>query len=204
MELGLNRLPWYGQVGLFFGVAAAGVMAFYQFYVSTKQAELADRRMQLAALQSEIAKSLMIARKLPEFRKEVGDLQAKLASLQQIIPEQKDYADLGMRLQTLAQQSNLKVNSVKPGVAVTKQLHAEWPFTLELDGTYHNLAEFFDRVSKYPRIINISNIEITAKEKQGPNSTITADCVATTFVLLPAAKPPAPTPPQVAATTGNR
>ena len=43
---------------------------------------------------------------------------------------------------------------------------------------------FFDRVSKFSRIINISNITIHAKDKPEPNSTITADCVATTFVLL--------------------
>ena len=43
---------------------------------------------------------------------------------------------------------------------------------------------FFDRVSKFPRIIHIGNIDIKGKDKQEPNSTITADFVATTFVLL--------------------
>jgi Tfp pilus assembly protein PilO len=53
------------------------------------------------------------------------------------------------------------------------------------------LAMFFDRVSKFSRIINVSNINIRAKDKPEPHSTITAECVATTFVLLETAKPAA-------------
>ena len=50
-------------------------------------------------------------------------------------------------------------------------------------GTYHNLGAFFDRISKFPRIINISSISIKANPKPEPNSTIIAECIATTFVL---------------------
>ena len=57
---------------------------------------------------------------------------------------------------------------------------------------YHNLAMFLDRVSKFSRIINVSNINIRAKDKPELDSTITADCVATTFVLLDTGKQAAP------------
>ncbi len=55
---------------------------------------------------------------------------------------------------------------------------------LELDGTYHNLALFFDRVGKFTRIVNISGLDVKGKERPEANSTITATCTATTFVLL--------------------
>ena len=115
-----------------------------------------------------------------------------LQFLKAVLPEQKDVADLLRRIQTLATQSNLAIRGFKPAPSVTKQLHAEWPIALQLDGTYHNLAMFFDRVSKFSRIINVSGIAIRAKEKPEPNSTITVDCIATTFVLLETAKPAAP------------
>ena len=109
-----------------------------------------------------------------------------------MLPEQKDVADLLRRIQTLATQSNLAIRGFKPAPSVTKQLHAEWPIALQLDGTYHNLGVFLDRVSKFSRIINVSNINIRAKDKPEPNSTITVECVATTFVLLDTAKPAVP------------
>ncbi len=186
----LTKLPWYGQIGAFLGLSIAGLVAFFYLYVTPMQAEMAQRQRKLDALVADIRKSQAIAQRLPQFRKEVADLQARLETLKNVLPEEKDMGDLLRRLQTLAVQSNLTIRSFKPAAQpVAKQLHAEVPINLELDGAYHNLAMFFDRVSKFDRIIHIGSIEIKAKDKQEPNSTITASCVATTFVLLESKKP---------------
>ena len=102
------------------------------------------------------SRGLTTAKKLPEFRAQVTDLEGRLSNLRAVLPEEKDAADLLRRMQTVATQSNLTIKSFKPAPTVTKQLHAEWPIALELDGTYHNLATFFDRVGKFTRIVNIS------------------------------------------------
>jgi type IV pilus assembly protein PilO len=101
-------------------------------------------------------------------------------------------------MQTVAMQSNLTIKSFKPAAVITRQLHAEWPISLELDGTYHNLALFFDRVGKFARIVNISGLTVRGHEGTPGRATITADCVATTFVLLE--QPP---PPPAAAAGGS-
>ncbi|RPI50202.1 MAG: hypothetical protein EHM55_21945 [Acidobacteria bacterium] len=191
MDLNLNKLPWYGQVGLFVVLALAGVGVFYYFYVMPTDADMAIRQQKLDGLKVEIAKAQSTANQLNQFRQQVAELEGRLESLKAVLPEQKDVADLLRRIQTLATQSNLAIRGFKPAASVTKDLHAEWPIALQLDGTYHNLATFFDRVSKFSRIINVSNISIRAKEKPEPNSTITVECVATTFVLLEAKKPAA-------------
>jgi type IV pilus assembly protein PilO len=184
MNLSLNKIPWYAQLGLFAvaSIALAGV--FYQMYVSPFNAEMDIRREQLAALRVDIAKGSATANQLNQFKQQVTDLEARLESLKAVLPEQKDVADLLRRIQTLATQSNLAIRGFKPSPSVTKTMHAEWPIALQLDGTYHNLGMFFDRVSKFSRIINVSNIAIHSKQPPVPNSTIAAECVATTFVLL--------------------
>jgi type IV pilus assembly protein PilO len=192
MDLKLNKLPWYGQVGLFVALGIGLIGGFYWFYAVPAQVEMASREQKLAALRVTIAKGSATANQLNQFREQVAELEGRLKSLKAVLPEQKDVADLLRRIDTLARQSNLAIQGFKPAPSVTKQLHAEWPIALQLDGTYHNLATFFDRVSKFSRIINVSNIAIRGKEKPQPNSTITVDCVATTFVLLETAKPAAP------------
>jgi type IV pilus assembly protein PilO len=194
-ELGLNKLPWKVQVGLFLVVAVAAVGGFYWYYVQDVQASLATEQARLDAMKVEINKGLATARQLPEFQQQVGELQARLNLLRAVLPEEKDVSDLLRRLQTLATESNLQIKGFKPAAIVTKQTHAEWPITLELDGTYHNLGLFFDRVSKFPRIINVTGVTIKSKEKPQPGSTISAACVATTYVLIEApAKPAAGAP----------
>jgi len=191
MDLKLDKLPWYGQVGLFVALGLALIGGFYWFYAVPAQTEMATREQKRDALRVTIAKGSATANQLNQFRQQVAELETRLESLKAVLPEQKDVADLLRRIETLARQSNLAIQGFKPAPSVTKQLHAEWPIALELDGTYHNLAMFFDRVSKFSRIINVSNITIRGKEKPLPNSTISVSCVATTFVLLETAKPAA-------------
>src|SRR5580765_4961222 len=184
MELSLTRLPWYGQVGAFVLLAIGGVGAFVYYYEMPARADFSSRESQLEGLRKDISMGVNTARKLPEFKRQVQDLEARLSNLKAVLPEEKDAADLLRRMQTVATQSNLTIKSFKPAPTVTKQLHAEWPINLELEGTYHNLALFFDRVSKFTRIVNISSLEVKGRDKADPNATIQAKCVATTFVLL--------------------
>jgi type IV pilus assembly protein PilO len=192
MSISLTKLPWWGQIVAFVLLGVGGCGAFFYYYEMPARAEMVSREQQLTALRADITKGLTTAKKLPEFRSQVTELESRLASLKAVLPEEKDAADLLNRMQTVASQSNLTIKSFKPGATATKQLHAEWPISLELDGTYHNLALFFDRVGKFTRIVNISGLDVRGKDKPEPNSTITASCVATTFVLLDkpsAAKP---------------
>jgi len=194
MELTLTKLPWYAQVGAFVTLALVGCGIFFYYYEMPARADMSSREAQLTALRGDINKGLNTAKKLPEFRAQVTDLEGRLANLKQILPEEKDAADLLNRMQTVAVQSNMTIKGFKPNPTVTKQLHAEWPITLELEGTYHNLAIFFDRVGKFTRIVNISGLDVKGRDRSEANNTITATCVATTFVLLdkPGAAPAKP------------
>jgi type IV pilus assembly protein PilO len=191
MNLSLSKLPWYGQVGVFAVLALAGVGVFWNFYASPAQMSIDARQAQLATIRADIDRGLATARRLPEFRREVAQLEAQLDQLRTILPSERDVADLLRRVQTMATQSNLTIRGFTPQAVATRQLHAEWPIGLQLEGTYHNLGDFLERVSKFPRIINVTGIKIRAKPMPTDASTITAECTATTFVLIEP-KPAAP------------
>ena len=191
MELGLNKLPWKVQVGVFLAIAVAALGGFYWYYVQDVQVLQAADQTKLDVLRADINKGSATARQLPQFRQEVGQLEARLDGLRAVLPEEKDVGDLLRRIQTLATQSNLQIKGFKPAPIVTRQMHAEWPINLELAGTYHNLGVFFDRVGKFSRIINIGGVKIKGKDKPAPGSTIDVLCTATTFVLIE--PKPAPT-----------
>jgi type IV pilus assembly protein PilO len=189
MDISLAKLPWYAQIGAFVVLAVGGAGAFYYYYEMPTRADIESRQGQLASLQKDIRVGVETAKKLPEFRAQVDDLELRLNSLRAVLPEEKDAADLLRNLQNVATQSNLKINTFRPAASVTQQLHAEWPINLELEGTYHNLATFFDRVGKFTRIVNITNLNVRGSDSGGrarvdPGNTISATCVATTFVLL--------------------
>jgi type IV pilus assembly protein PilO len=185
MSLSLSKLPWYGQVGVFVGLAFAATAIFWTYYAQPAQASIDERGARLAAMRVDIARGQATARRLPEFRKEIAALELQLERLRAVLPEEQDVADLLRRVQGMATQSNLTIRGFTPQTVAKKQLHMEWPIGLQLEGTYHDLGDFLERVSKFPRIINVGDLRIRAKEAAaGGSETITAECTATTFVLL--------------------
>jgi len=203
MNLSLSKMPWYGQLGAFAVLSIAGAGVFWNFYAKPAQESISQREAQLATIQAEIQRGLGTARRLPEFRRQVRDLEAQLERLRPVLPSEKDVADLLRRIQAMATQSNLTIRGFAPQAVATRQMYAEWPIGLQIEGTYHNLGGFLERVSKFPRIINVTGIHIKARDanKDGGTSanSITAECTATTFVLIEPKKAATPV-----ATTGTR
>jgi type IV pilus assembly protein PilO len=192
VNLSFNKLPWYGQVGAFALLSALVVGAFWYVWARDRMTAIDGQRQQLATLRTEIDTGLKTAKRLPEFRKEVTKLEAQLDRLRAVLPEEQDVADLLRRVQGMATQSNLAIRGFTPQTVSRKTLHAEWPIGLKLEGTYHDLGAFLERVSKFPRIINVGNIKIKARDQQTAAATVDAECTATTFVLLDPKTAPAP------------
>jgi type IV pilus assembly protein PilO len=183
MDISLSKLPWYAQIGAFVLLAAMSIYGFYTYYVIDVQSEITLKQTHLSALRVDINRGVATARRLPEFQAQVTDLERRLDALKNVLPEQKDVADTLRRIQGLATQSNLTLLRFTPAPQKQQPLYLEVPYTLTADGNFHNLALFFDRVAKFQRIINVSDIAVSAKSAQSPNSTIMATLVATTFVL---------------------
>ncbi|HJN44261.1 MAG: hypothetical protein CL477_17995 [Acidobacteria bacterium] len=184
MELGLNKLPWSGQIGAFLLVAIALFVVFRIYYIGPQRDAQAQKQVELEQKLAEVEQAQQDAIELAEFQAEVDDLNNRLEALSAVLPEQEEVAGLLRRLQTFASQSNLTIRAFQPQAAIMREMHSEWPIRLQLDGTYHNLGMFFDRISKFSRIINISDVVIRVREPAELNLTITAECTATTFVLL--------------------
>jgi type IV pilus assembly protein PilO len=174
------------------GVLLYGV--FWYFFYSPMQVERDNKLTQKRNLQAEVDNAKTTAARLPEFRREVERKEATLQALSRILPSQKEVDDLLRKVQQLAAESSLDVLRFKPEATKPQNFYAEWPISLELDGSYHNLAYFFDRLSRLSRIVNVSNLQVDAKPDPNIASTIKATCTATTFVFIESA-PPAPAAP---------
>src|SRR5580765_2279817 len=183
MDISLSKLPWYGQIGALVVVSGLAVFGFWKFYVSEMQSDIDIRRTRLTALKADVARGVATARRLPQFQSEVAELERRLDNLRAVLPEQKDVADILRRVQGLATQSSLNIQRFTPQEPKQEAMYASLPFKLKAEGTYHNLGLFFDRISKFPRIINVGEITIKPIQQQDSAASIEAECVATTFVL---------------------
>jgi len=190
----LTKLSLGGQLIASAVLAAVIGGAFWYFYWSPAVEEETKKRTKLENLQKEIRALEVTANKLQEFQREVALLEARLETLKRILPQTKETPDLMRKIQALAAQSNLLIKKFNPGTPVNKDFYQEWPIAVEVEGTYHNLGYFFDRVGRLPRLVNVGNLKVKAQQKQTASNTINAACVATTFVYMetPPGQPGAP------------
>jgi type IV pilus assembly protein PilO len=188
----LTKLPLAGQLGVSLLLAAIMGGAFYYFWYSDKLDEEKAKRARLEQLQIDIRKLEVTANKLQEFQREVQLLEAKLETLKRILPPERETPDLMRRVQYLAAQSNLVIRRFTPAAPVTKDFYQEVPINVDVEGTYHMLGQFFDRVSRLSRLVNMGSIRIHSQGTQTASNTIAASAVATTFVYVET--PPAPPP----------
>jgi type IV pilus assembly protein PilO len=190
----LTRMSLAGQLVLSAAVAAVIFGVFYYWQWSPMVAEADQKTAALSKLQDDIRKLEITANKLPEFQREVVLLEAKLDTLKRILPPAKETPDLMKKVQYLAAQSNLNIKKFNPGATATKEFYQEYPINVEVEGTYHNLAMFFDRIRRLSRLVNVGNLKIKSQAKATASKTISAACVATTFVYVEPSQMPSPAP----------
>jgi Tfp pilus assembly protein PilO len=210
IDLKLEDKPWWHALawGLGIGLILAGAVHYAWF--RGLNAQIKTKRADLEGLHQEIQKGLAAERKLPQFREEVRRLELELAKLLQVLPSKRNTEELIKRIETLTRQGDFTLRKFTPGEFVPKEFYAEWPIDISLEGTYHNLALFFDRMSRFSRIINVEDLRLTAVDNV-PQKSIGAVFVAKTFIYTgdesaaappgagqPAAAAPAAAPPPAA------
>lgn len=192
MQTGLEGKPWW--YGLAVGAAVGAVILGLVWWqvISPLDDRIAQQETRLDELQKKIAEGRAAKAQLPQFREQVRTLTLELDKLLRILPARRNTQDLLRRIRSLAEQGDFGFQRFTPGQFQDREFFSEWPITVELGGEYHNLAMFFDRVSRLSRIINIENLAIQASRQA--DETINATFTAKTFVYKESEDDAATTP----------
>ncbi len=131
MQLGLNKLPWYGQMLLFAVIGGAGIFSLpLLLRVEPCASELEEQRGSSSRASTRKSPRAAPPRSASSSSAPSSpSSRARFEALKAVVPEQRDVADMLRRIQTLATQSSLVVKAFRPQAVASKQLHQEWPMT---------------------------------------------------------------------------
>lgn len=175
----MKNWPWYGYLALaliIFGL-------FYMFYYKGKNSELVNIRNERIRVKDEVARLQVKKQELDKIEAELEQLAVILTGLEEIIPKKREISTILRRIQQLANDSRLDVVSFAPQGEVEKEFYSEWPIPIEIRGSYHNLAIFFDRLSRFSRIFNVEDFSIKALNRQVEGTTLSAEFTAKTYIF---------------------
>jgi type IV pilus assembly protein PilO len=200
MAISFREMPWYLQVLIFVTLAAIIIGLGEWLPISPVQQE----RNQLAQVNSdhqtltEQVNSLEVyRRRYSEFKAETEAMQKQLDTLQVIVPEDKNLDDFLRMVQGAAAASGIELRHITAGTVAAKDYHYEMPFDVEMDGPYYGMLDFFSRLSRLSRIINVGDLTINGlpagtktKVPERPGTSVNGKLTLTTYFSQPGTNAP--------------
>ncbi len=151
---------------------------------------LRDLQAEQEGLARDLRENQAIADNLAQVKEEVRLLDERLSRALEKLPNREEIPTLLQTVSDLGRDSGLEFLLFKPGAPQPQQFYAEVPLELQIAGRYHDLAAFFDKVGRLPRIVTIQDVDF-GSPKPGPGGIkLTAACRAATFKFLETGEQP--------------
>lgn len=162
-------------------VVAIGVLYFFLGYkpktVVITQLDAKQKQLQRKLLESEA-----IAANRDKLEEEVSLMNEKLKHALTLLPNEQDIRGIYRNISILAKKIGVDLLYFKPGGIRKMGLFSEIPMDLRLNGSYNEIAVYFDRIGKLSRIINIRDINMTNPSKKQNIFRVGVNCKAVTFM----------------------
>ncbi len=186
----LAKLPRPYRIALIPGVLAI-VLAFYGYvFYAPASSELEGLRAQQLELQRKLNEVRAVAANLGAFEEELGRLERELTIALRQLPNSKELPVLLTDISTLGKNAGLEFKSFKPKPEVPREFYAEVPIEIEFNGQFHEIASFFDEISRLPRIVNIQELRMTVAKETTNETRLLVKGNATTFRFLDSVSAP--------------
>jgi type IV pilus assembly protein PilO len=173
------------------GGAVLSCALYFTVFKSQREANI-QAQQQLDAKVHENAELEAYRPKLAEIERQLASLKQQLEIERRIVPDDKNADDFIRAMTAEATKSGIEVRRFTAKPVSDKDFYSELPFELEVDGPYYSMLNFFDRVGKLERIVNMSGLLVASTRKPAeaktkhvyqyaPGESVVATCVATTF-----------------------
>lgn len=218
MDLGLDKfqgsldkfakLPRPYRMAMVPLVALLVLGGYGWFVYRPVRAEVLKAEAQERDLERKVSEVRAIVANLAAFEAELSEMEQRLKQALRQLPDSKELPGLLTDVTSLGKDAGLEFKAFRPQDEVARDFYAEVPIQIEFSGDYHDIARFFDKVSKLPRIVNVSQLNMEISDQQAESTRLKVKGEATTFRFIehttpaaaPAAKPgakkPAPAAPQ--------
>lgn len=176
-------------------VIAGGALVTAALYFTVFKGQIAKNEAAKHALEDKIRENNELESyrpKLKQIEQQLAELKQQLEIEQRIVPDEKAIDGFMTMMDAEAIHAGVEVRRYTAKDVKQQQYYTEVPFDMELDGPYYSALNFFDRVSKLERIVNISGLIVSTTKTPGaakakhtylyaPNESIVATFTATTY-----------------------
>lgn len=176
------------RIGIYIGALSAFVLLFGYFFIWPKFGTIDSLEKRLTQVQGELAKAKKNAAELNDWRTKMKKKETEYKTVMKALPEKEEIPSLLAGISQAGKDAGLEFLFFQPKPEVRKEFFAEIPVDINVSGSYHQVAVFFEKVSNLPRIVNIRNIRITPPSR-GKNGALITSCQAVTYKFIESDRP---------------
>ena len=180
----LAKIPKAVRLGVVSGLLVAIVGGYWTMSYQPSQEQRAELVVKSQELQRKLNNARSVANNVPGFEAEVAGLELDLHLALKQLPNRKQFEDLLQDISTAGKKVGVQIKSIDREKEVRRDFYAEVPFKLEIEGSYHDLARFFEMVASLPRIVNVGAMNIKVDRESMTATTLQVTGMATTFRFL--------------------
>ena len=153
---------------------------YWYFFYNPQHKTLNKLKKEYQTQQKKLRNYKKKARALAEYEKKFQEARDRLAFALRALPDKKEVPSLLTGISTAGNEAGLDFLLFQPGQPVQKDFYSEIPVQMEVKAGFHQLAQFFDKISRLNRIVNIEDLQLTTS-KEDPD--LTASCKAVTYMF---------------------
>lgn len=172
------------RIGIYAFTLAAVIGLSVWFLFWPKHEKIGALEKQLTTVQQQLAKAKKNARELNDWRSKMKKKEAQYKTVMRALPEKEEIPSLLAGISQAGKDAGLEFLLFQPKPESPKEFYAEIPVDINVSGTYHQVAVFFDKVSNLPRIVNMRNMKIAPKSQQKKANALTTSCQAVTYKFV--------------------
>jgi len=169
-------------------VILALICGFYWYFIWSPNAEeLKSAKGNLKSQERKLEEYEAIAKDLPKFKAEFERLNREFEIAARKLPKEQEIPALIDSVYSAVSASGLEPVTFVPKGEVRRDIYAEIPIEMRVSGSYFELANFFDRTSRFPRIVNVKNLKLKrdTKKTKGSDTILDVEFTTVTFRVLP-------------------
>jgi len=153
--------------------------AFYFLVYQPKTDEIRRARDEVSNLKRKVMRARKEAKELPKWEAKEAEVDAQFKLALKLLPNEKEVPSLLRNITKLGADSNLEFRLFTPRKESPEHFYYRLPVSIEISGTYHDVATFFDKVGRMERIVNILNVSM--KPQKTRSTMLITKCEAVTY-----------------------
>lgn len=157
---------------------------FWFMLISPAKDEILLAQGRNANLVAERDENRDIAENRDRWERRVEQLNDELAKAIKELPNEREIPEMLRRISSIGKKIGLEFLLFQPLPEVPREFYADVPVKLKIEGSFHEVATFFDRIGKLNRIVNIRDITMGSPIERSGKIILTTDGTAVTYRFL--------------------